>query len=62
MILKLLNHKDFRWKTQQISFLWPLIIPSFRVDIVIIMINFLCYIVILQRESCVVSWDTWLRV
>jgi len=62
MILKLLNHKDIRWQKQQISFLWLLIIPSFRADIVIIMIDFLCYIVILQRESPVVSWDTWLYV
>jgi hypothetical protein len=62
MILKLLNHKDFRWKTQQISLLWVMIIPSFHVDIVIIMINFLCYIAILKRENPVVSWDTWLLV
>ena len=58
MILRLLNHKDFRWKTQQISFLWLMILPSLHVDIVIIMINFLCYVAILQRDSPVVSWDT----
>lgn len=60
--LKLLNNKDFRWKTQQISFLWLLIIPSFHVDILIVMINFLCYVPILQRGSPVVSRDTWLLV